>query len=167
MANHSIVSGTLRVYSTTPENTLAVCEAIATLTADWKNFSFEYTGDPVYEQTYVEVPFTGEGRWTFVNNVEQFGNWLQTTDMNTPAKEEAFIVLIKNEYSLEFCFQEEESSMMFIGDGLYTVKHKADTPLSAYKITDKKYDDYPFDVDHLVHICGYEEEYAKHVINGD
>lgn len=160
MANHSIVSGTLRITSTTPENALTVCRAIQTLTAKW-NFSFDYTDEPVYKQTYVEVPFTGEGRWTFTNNVEQFGDWLQSTNMDTTAKEDAFAVLFKHEYSLEFCFQEEESSMMFIGDGLYTIKHKANTPLSAYEVTSKRYDDYPFDLDHLVNICGYDEDYAK------
>ena len=108
----------------------------------------------------MSVGFSATGRWTFQNNIQAFGKWLNNSDYHD-GELEAIERLEKHAFTLRFEYDEDEPGSMFIGKGSATLVHKKDTRLADMELTEDEYESYDLTVENLVDIRGFDEDYAK------
>ncbi len=166
MANCSDVSGEIFCDAGTAEKSKEVLELIQKITNHWPCYNFDLDNEPeAISDSSASSTFYATGRWTFQRNVQNFGNWLYTTEEEDA--QEAIKKLTAIPFSLTFTYDEDEPGCGFVGEGEAELRHKANTPLKDIELISDNYECHDLTVENLVNVRGFEEDYAEHYLAND
>ena len=169
MANLSDVSGTLTITAKDWKECEEILSLIELITNHWY-YNFDTQGepwlaggsmgpDPENDTEWLGINFTASGRWSFANNIERFGAWLQNT--KDPEAQLYIKKLTEKEFKLFFDYNEDEPGVSFIGVGTALLHHKANIPLEEMEVIDQDFEEYELTVENLVELRDFDEDYAK------
>lgn len=173
MANNSSADGTFYITASSTLECEKIYKLIDIISKHWAysfNMYDEFTISEVTiahseseDEVTMETPFNAEGRWTFQNNAQNFGYWLDNSKYpsSDTTIDDAIKELSKLKFVLEFEYDEDETGQQFIGVGKTRLFHPADVSLSASEILEEEYETYELTVENLVEYRGFDEDYAK------
>lgn len=77
---------------------------------------------------YAEADFSGTGRWSFENNVESFGRWIESTDVITDDEKD---FLVNKNFSIDYDFADYEPGCGVFYSARMQNGHEKGQPLST------------------------------------
>lgn len=104
---------------------------------------------------HAEADFYGSGRWTFIGNVESFGEWIDTSPVITEDEKD---FLKSKDFSIDYDFADCELGCGAFYEAKMKSEHKAGTPLSS--ITAKTISDKEIEISaaNIRKYIGYEDD---------
>lgn len=153
MANISEAWGTVTVLSENDYEKLF--EALNNAQYGWWDYNFEITDIEGNEGN-----FYGNGRWSFENNLEDFGKWLQNTiiqenyfDPDGSKAQDAMdaqYYLLNTTWSVVFDFKDVEPGCQVAYEATWCLSHQAGRALKDIKAVQTYFKSYDFDFFNLV-----------------
>lgn len=164
MANCSTAFGTVKVEA----KDSALAKKIATLVNEISSGFCYYIAFEVEDGTETdnsfECSFSACGRWNIENNIENLGHWINNSSENC---KDIIDELERYEFSMTFEYTDEESGAPFICKGTDRISHKINTPIEKMIYEELAYEDFDYNVDNLVNICGYDRAEALNLCGMD
>ena len=110
--------------------------------------------------------FTGEGRWSYDNNIKDMLQCVKAYLLDTQRKD-ILAVLEENNFTLTFDYSDYEVGFEWITRDKIELVHAAGMPLqkSEYKVV--KHEDFDWTYGNLVNIAGECEQYAHELFHMD
>lgn len=163
MANISDASGKIRISLDAGESKEDMVKAWSIIKKFWEygEYGAVYAGiseKDVREDRdgiHAEADFSGTGRWTFENNVESFGRWIENDNVITP-EEKAF--LAGRDFRIRYDFCDYEMGCGVFYEAKMENVHKAGTSLDSIKAESLSYEDIDITADNLCDYIGYSED---------
>lgn len=137
MANISDASGTIRITlngGKTKDDMMKTWDIIRRfwdMGGDYGAIFGQISEDDITRDSdglHAEADFYGSGRWTFVGNVESFGEWIEANNVITPEEKQ---FLVDQDFSIDYDFADCELGCEAFYEAKMESEHKAGTPLSS------------------------------------
>lgn len=163
MANISDASGKIRISLDAGESKEDMVKAWNIIKKFWEygEYGAVYAGiseKDVREDRdgiHAEADFSGTGRWTFENNVESFGRWIESTDAITNDEKQ---FLRDRDFSIRYDFCDYEMGCEAFYEETMENVHKAGASLDSIKAESLSYEDIDITADNLCDYIGYSED---------
>lgn len=104
---------------------------------------------------YAEADFSGTGRWSFENNVESFGRWIESTDAITDDEKD---FLRDRGFSIRYDFCDYEMGCEVFYEATMENVHEKGTSLGSINGECLSYEDIDITADNLIDYAGYSED---------
>lgn len=164
MANISDASGTIRITlngGKTKDDMMKTWDIIRRfwdMEGDYGAIFGQISEDDITRDSdglHAEADFYGSGRWTFVGNVESFGEWIEANNVITPEEKQ---FLVDQDFSIDYDFADCELGCGAFYEAKMKSEHKAGTPLSS--ITAKTISDKEIEISaaNIRKYIGYEDD---------
>lgn len=164
MANISDATGwMIRMSMDSSETKADLVKAWNIIRSFWEAGEYGATFDEISEdditgdgsEIYAEKSFAGWGRWTFANNVESFGEWIEESSTITPEEKE---FLAGKDFSIRYDFCDYEMGCEVFYEAEMENVHKAGTPLSATETETLSEEGIEISAENIKKYIGYADE---------
>lgn len=165
MANCSTAFGTVKVEA----KDSALAKKIATLVNEISSgfcyyISFDVENGIELTDNSFECSFTACGRWNVENNIENLGHTIKNSSEKC---KDIIDELERHEFTMTFDYTDEEGGAPFICQGTDRIIHKSNTPIETMIFEQGDYEDFDYNVDNLINICGYDRAEALNLCGMD
>lgn len=164
MANISDATGRMiRMSMDSSETKADLVKTWNIIRSFWEAGEYGATFDEISEEDitgngseiYAETSFAGWGRWTFANNVESFGEWIEESSTITPEEKE---FLAGKDFSIRYDFCDYEMGCEVFYEAEMENVHRAGTPLSATETETISEEDIEISAENIKKYIGYADE---------
>lgn len=151
MANISSAFGTIEFTSKNKDILKILVNSLAKMNGEYFTDLDSFNSSKIVKNenlyTYSDT-FFGSGRWTYLNNISYYPNWIQLSDTDLNQLEQ-------NEWTISYDFVDEESGCCVLYQANVLVEHEKNTKIKNSRITEDV-TDYEYTWVNLVKLSYYD-----------